>query len=70
MDENKSSIGSIIATVIIIALIVLGSLYFWGKRLEQVQSIQTLTAGATTSEPVVNQIIGTTSPAVSTSTKK
>ncbi len=34
-QQNKSSIGSIIGTVIIIALIILGGLYFWGKRIEE-----------------------------------
>ena len=35
METNKSSIGSTIATVIIIAIIILGGLYFWGKRIEE-----------------------------------
>ena len=35
MENNKSSIGSIIGTIIIIALIILGGLYFWGKRIEE-----------------------------------
>jgi hypothetical protein len=35
MEENQSSIGSIIGTIIIIALIVLGGLYFWGKHIEE-----------------------------------
>ena len=35
MDQNKSSIGSIIGTIIIIALIILGGLYFWGKQVEE-----------------------------------
>jgi hypothetical protein len=33
--EQKSSIGGIIGTIIIIAVIVLGGLYFWGKRIEE-----------------------------------
>ena len=33
--QNKSSIGSIIGTIIIIAIIILGGLYFWGKRIEE-----------------------------------
>jgi FtsZ-interacting cell division protein ZipA len=32
--QNKSSIGSIIGTIVIIAIIILGGLYFWGKRVE------------------------------------
>jgi len=35
MEENKSGIGSIIGTIIIIAIIILGGLYFWGKRVEE-----------------------------------
>jgi hypothetical protein len=35
MEANKSSIGSVIATIIIIAIIILGGLYFWGKRIEE-----------------------------------
>ena len=33
-DQNKTSIGSIISTVIIIGVIILGGLYFWGKRID------------------------------------
>ncbi len=33
--QNKSSIGSIIGTIVIIAIIILGGLYFWGKRVEE-----------------------------------
>ena len=54
MEQNKSSIGSIIGTIIIIALIILGGLYFWGKRIEEskaTQSAMTDTeAGITTPE--------------------
>lgn len=39
MNENKSSVGSIIATIIIIALVILGGLYFWGKRMEENKKI-------------------------------
>ncbi len=34
-EKNKSGIGSIIGTIIIIAIIILGGLYFWGKRIEE-----------------------------------
>jgi flagellar biosynthesis component FlhA len=69
MEENKTSIGSVIATIIIIALIVLGGLYFWGKRIEQQQAVQSFTP-TTTNEPVVNQTetVGTSSPVISTTT--
>lgn len=33
MQPQKGSTGGIIATIIIIALIILGGLYFWGKRI-------------------------------------
>ncbi len=33
--QNKSSIGSIIGIIIIITIIILGGLYFWGKRVEE-----------------------------------
>lgn len=35
IHENKSSIGSIIGTIIVIAVIILGGLYFWGKRIDE-----------------------------------
>jgi flagellar basal body-associated protein FliL len=35
VKENKSSVGSLIGTIIIIAIIILGGLYFWGKRIEE-----------------------------------
>ena len=52
MEQNKSGIGSIIGTIIIIALIVLGGLYFWGKRVEESKLKQNLVSG-TTAEPQV-----------------
>ena len=58
MEQNKSSIGSIIGTVIIIALIILGGLYFWGKRIEEskaTQSAMTDTAPATAMMPEQNE---------------
>ena len=44
MEENKTSVGPIIGTIIIIALIVLGGLYFWGKRIEETKLTKTLTS--------------------------
>ncbi len=52
MEENKSSIGSIIGTIIIIALIILGGLYFWGKRIEESKNIQSLTEEPVTEEEI------------------
>jgi FtsZ-interacting cell division protein ZipA len=45
--EQKSSIGSIIGTVIIIAIIILGGLYFWGKRIEDAKMKQNLVSDNT-----------------------
>ncbi|MFZ2522793.1 MAG: hypothetical protein WAW92_00200 [Minisyncoccia bacterium] len=36
-EQNKSSIGSIIGTIIIITVIILGGLYFWGKRVQELK---------------------------------
>ena len=33
--ENKSSVGGVVGTIIILAIIILGALYFWGKRIEE-----------------------------------
>jgi FtsZ-interacting cell division protein ZipA len=52
MEENKSSVGGILGTIIIIALIVLGGLYFWGKRIEESKNVQKLT---TDNMPTVEQ---------------
>lgn len=41
LPENKSSIGAVIGTIIIIALIMLGGLYFWGKRVAELKEAQT-----------------------------
>ncbi|MES3005066.1 MAG: hypothetical protein V4690_03080 [Patescibacteria group bacterium] len=38
MEEKKAGIGSIIATILIIAVIILGALYFWGKRVEETRT--------------------------------
>ena len=45
MEQNKSGVGSIIGTVIIIAIIILGGLYFWGKRVEESKLKESLVAG-------------------------
>ncbi len=53
MDQNKSSVSSIIGIIVIIAIIVLGGLYFWGKRVEETKLVKTMTTeetSATTSE--------------------
>ena len=47
MEENKTGIGSIIGAIIIIALIVLGGLYFWGKRIEESKNTQEMTSDNT-----------------------
>lgn len=47
MNENKSSIGSIIGTIIIIAIIILGGLYFWGKRVEEAKLKESLVTDTT-----------------------
>ncbi|HBD24666.1 MAG: hypothetical protein A2566_02990 [Candidatus Zambryskibacteria bacterium RIFOXYD1_FULL_40_13] len=52
MEENKSSVGSIIGTIIIIAIIILGGLYFWGKRIEENKAKENLIT--TFSEPSTN----------------
>ena len=44
MEENKSSIGSIVGTIIIIAVIIIGGLYFWGKRIEESKAKEDLIA--------------------------
>lgn len=51
--QNKSGIGSIIGTIIIIAIIILGGLYFWGKRVEEAKLKQDLVTD--TSEPMQAQ---------------
>ena len=49
MEQTKSSIGSIFGTIIILALIILGALYFWGKRIENTKNAQNLATD--TSQP-------------------
>lgn len=39
MEEQKSSVGSIVSIIIILILIVIGALYFWGKRVEETTSL-------------------------------
>lgn len=55
VPQNKSSIGGIIGTIIIIALIILGGLYFWGKHVDETQSTQNAlmdNSGNATQEPM------------------
>lgn len=46
-STNKSSLGSIIGTVIVIAIIILGGLYFWGKRVDESKFNQELVSEPT-----------------------
>lgn len=48
--QNKSSIGSIIGTIVIIAIIILGGLYFWGKRVEEAKMRQSLVTDETSQQ--------------------
>lgn len=54
MEPQKSSIGSIIGIIIIIAVIILGGLYFWGKRVEESKVTESLVNE--TSEPTAEQM--------------
>lgn len=47
MEQNKSGVGSIIGAIIIIAIIILGGLYFWGKRVEESKLQQSMVTGGT-----------------------
>jgi uncharacterized protein HemX len=47
---EKSSVGSIVATVVIIAIIILGGLYFWGKRIETQKINESAMQNSTTYE--------------------
>ncbi len=60
MEQNKSSIGSIIGTIIIIALIILGGLYFWGKRIEEAKAKQDLVTDTTVPQEMNEAAVITT----------
>ena len=45
MEQNKNGIGGIIGIVVIISIIILGGLYFWGKRIEESRLKQELVSG-------------------------
>lgn len=51
--QAKSGVGSIIGTIVILAIIILGGLYFWGKRVEETKAVQKLATDTT--EPTVEQ---------------
>jgi uncharacterized protein YdgA (DUF945 family) len=55
MEQPKSSIGSIIGTIIIIAVIILGGLYFWGKRVEETKLQQNLVSDNTEQATTSNE---------------
>ncbi len=59
--QNKSSIGSIIGTVIIIAIIILGGLYFWGKRIEESKANAELVSEASTTQTNESENVSKTS---------
>lgn len=52
VSENKSSIGSIIGTIIIIAIIILGGLYFWGKRIDEARMKEGLVSNEQTENAI------------------
>ncbi len=56
--ENRSSAGSVVGTVIILALIILGALYFWGKRLEEARRVQNIQNFSNTSAVSVDVHVG------------
>lgn len=53
--QNKSSIGGIIGTIIIIAVIILGGLYFWGKRIEEAKIKENLVSGNVNEDEQINE---------------
>ena len=55
MNENKSGVGSIIGIIVIIAIIVLGGLYFWGKRIEESKAVQQMTTDTPTVLPTQSE---------------
>ncbi len=46
-NTQKSGVGGIIATILIIAIIILGGLYFWGKRVEEAKLTQQMVSDNT-----------------------
>ncbi len=56
MNNGEGSIGPVIATIIILAVVVLGGLYFWGQR-----------STDTTTDIYGNQVSPTAEPTVDTS---
>lgn len=54
MDETKTGWGSIIATVLIIAIVVIGALYFWGKRIEESKNAEELLNEENEVETILN----------------
>jgi len=58
--ENKQGVGSTIATIIIILLIILGGLYFWGKHVEEAKITQRMQAESANNEANVLQVTATT----------
>jgi hypothetical protein len=59
-QENKSSVGGVLGTIIIIAIIIIGGLYFWGKRIEENKAKQNLITDFTPGEvvtPVVTDYV-------------
>jgi hypothetical protein len=47
MNENKSSAAGMVGIILIITLILLGGLYFWGKRIEESKVAETMSTDQT-----------------------
>ena len=50
IEPKKSEVGPIVATILIIVIIILGGLYFWGKRIETEKNNQALQSDNTNIE--------------------
>ncbi len=54
MEETKTGWGSIIATILIIAVVIIGALYFWGKRIEESKNAQDMLNDENEIETILN----------------
>ncbi len=54
-NNQKSGTGSIVATIIIIAVLILGGLYFWGQRIQTERENRKAVSGTITEEGAINE---------------
>ena len=56
MPEHESKVGPIVGIIIVIIVLVIGALYFWGERLNKTESDSSQSISAEVGDPAVGAL--------------